>query len=102
MPRWPKMVIISSTSSRLEGATSWIETTRKSRETPGASTAGKNSIVAADSILPSFVVIFGPDAASNKAIRAGESLGEWPIDLSHAHLHNLAKIGFNQRHNRQT
>jgi hypothetical protein len=46
---------------------SWIETTRKSRETPGAATAGKNSIVAADSILLSFVAIFGLGAASNKA-----------------------------------
>jgi hypothetical protein len=60
-------VIISSTSSRLEGATSWIDTTRKSRETPGDATAGKNSIVAADSILLSFVAIFGLGAASNKA-----------------------------------
>jgi hypothetical protein len=64
-------VIISSTSARFEGATSWIDTTRKSRETPAAATTGKNSIVAADSILPSFVVIFGFGAPSNKANSSG-------------------------------
>src|SRR5437016_5350073 len=122
-PRCPSVVIVLSTSARLEGATSWIDTTRKSRDTPGAANTGKNSIVAADSIQSNFRPRYGFEqgekvervvlnALSNK-LRLGRlifapsaiglaSSSEKPIHLSRAHRHNFPKFRFGQGHYRQT
>ena len=122
-PRCPSVVIVLSTSARLEGATSWIDTTRKSRDTPGAANTGKNSIVAADSIQSNFRPRYGFEqgekvervvlnALSNK-LRLGRlifapsaiglaSSSEKPIHLSRAHRHNFPKFRFGQGHDGET